>query len=52
MVSDTEPLMSLLGNAGIRLPTEYSAMLIKYSFRMSATSILSLTIALFSFKMI
>ena len=52
MNSDIEPLMSLLGNAGIRLPTVYSAMLIQYSFRMSATLLQSLAITLFLLKMI
>ena len=48
MISDIETSMSLLGDAGLHLPTVYSAMLIKYSLRMSVTWIRSLTITLFS----
>ena len=51
MLSNIEPSMSLTGKAGIHLPTVYSAMLIKYSFSMSAIWLRSLTISLFSLKM-
>ena len=42
MISEMNVSISLLGNVAIFLPTAYSAMLIKYSFKMSATLFLSL----------